>query len=196
MNEHVRMNAPAPSLPRPSQLRSRLVLLLVAAMFLGSFFVAAALRFSGWSPQHTRNFGELLQPPLPLNGIVLHRIDGTPYPWAPERNRWRLLALPAPGCTVACTSTLDLLHRAWLSMGQKADRLDVLWVGPLPAGAPSFHSLVVIAPDARLATLLPEASRVDALPVYLVDSSGYVALHYRPGFDPNGLRKDLGKLLK
>ena len=196
MNEHVRMNAPTSSLPRPSQLRSRLVLLLVAAMFLGSFFVAAALRFSGWSPQHTRNFGELLQPPRPLGDIALHRIDGAPYPWAPERNRWRLLALPAPGCTVACTSTLDLLHRAWLSLGQKADRLDVLWVGSLPAGATRFPSLVVIAPDARLAAMLPEASRADALPVDLVDPSGYVALHYRPGFDPNGLRKDLGKLLK
>ena len=196
MNDPVRMNAAAPSPLPPSQLRSRLVLLLVAAMFLGSFLVAAALRFSGWSPQHTRNFGELLQPPRPLGGIALHRIDGAPYPWAPERNRWRLLALPAPGCTTACARTLDVLHRAWLSMGQKADRLDVLWVGPLPAGAPSFRSLVVIAPDARLAAELPEASRADALPVYLVDPSGYVALHYRPGFDPSGLRKDLGKLLK
>jgi hypothetical protein len=29
-----------------------------------------------------------------------------------------------------------------------------------------------------------------------VDPSGYLVLHYRPGFDPAGLRKDLGKLIK
>ena len=191
MNESVRMHAPA-----PSQLRSRLILLLVAAMFLGSFFVAAALRFSGWSPGHTRNYGELLQPPRPLGDIALHRVDGSGYAWTPELNRWHLLAVPAPGCTTTCASTLDLLHRTWLSMGQKADRLDVMWVGDLPAGTQSFHGLVVVAPDAALAAALPEASRTDALPVYLVDPSGYVALHYRPGFDPSGLRKDIGKLLK
>ncbi len=190
------MISATPSHPAPSQLRSRLILLLVALMFLGSFFVAAALRFSGWSPQHTRNFGELLQPPRPLGRIALHQSDGTAYPWSPESNRWRLLVVPAPGCTTACANTLDLLHRAWLSMGQKADRLDVVWVGTLPANAPSFRRLVVVAPDARLAAVLPEAARADALPVYLVDPSGYLALHYRPGFDPSGLRKDLGKLLK
>lgn len=182
--------------PAPSQLRSRLILLLVAAMFLGSFFVAAVLRFSGWTPAHTRNYGELLQPPRPLGDIVLRRADGAAYPWSPELNRWRLVAMPAPGCTAACTKTLDVMHRTWLSLGQKADRLDVLWIGPLPAGAPTFRNLVRIAPDARLASVLPEAAQADALPVYLVDPSGYVALHYRPGFDPSGLRKDLGKLLK
>ena len=182
--------------PVPSRLRSRLVLLLVAAMFLGSFFVAAVLRFSGWTPAHTRNYGELLQPPRPLAGIALRRADGQAYAWSPELNRWRLVAVPAPGCTRACADTLDVMHRTWLSLGQKADRLDVLWVGPLPANAPAFRRLVVVSPDPRIAAMLPEAARADALPVYLVDPSGYVALHYRPGFDPSGLRKDLGKLLK
>ena len=182
--------------PAPSRLRSRLVLLLVAAMFLGSFFVAAALRFSGWEPPHTRNYGELLQPPQPLGAIVLHRLDGTPYPWAPESNHWRLLAAPAPGCTTACERTFDLLHRTWLSLGQKAARLEVLWVGPLPAGARAFRSLAAIAPDPRLVAALPEASRADAVPVYLIDPSGYIVLHYHPAIDPAGLRKDLGKLLK
>jgi hypothetical protein len=187
--------APAPS-PRPSQLRSRLTLLLVAVLFLGSFGVAAVLRFAGWTPPRARNFGELLQPPRPLGALALRRIDGSAYPWAPEQNQWRLLAVPAPGCRDACVRAIDTLRRTWLSQGSRANRLDVLWAGPVPAGAPRFRRLVEIAPEPALAAALPEAATPDAVPVYLVDPEGFLVLHYRPGFDPTGLRKDLGKLVK
>jgi hypothetical protein len=191
------MTSPAaPPPPRPSQLRSRLTLLLVAVLFLGSFGVAAVLRFAGWTPTGARNFGELLQPPRPLGAIALRRADGSAYPWAPEQNQWRLLAVPAPGCRAACVRTIDILRRTWLSQGSRANRLDVLWAGPVPAGAPRFRRLVEIAPDPALAAALPQAATADAVPVYLVDPEGFLVLHYRPGFDPTGLRKDLGKLVK
>ena len=67
---------------------------------------------------------------------------------------------------------------------------------PLPEHAPSFAGLHVMQPEPRLASALPEAAGPDAVPVYLVDPSGFLALHYHAGFDPNGLRKDLGKLVK
>jgi hypothetical protein len=45
-----------------SRWRGRLVLLLVAAAFLGSFGVAAVLRFSGWQPQGMRkDLGKLVK---------------------------------------------------------------------------------------------------------------------------------------
>ena len=36
----------------------------------------------------------------------------------------------------------------------------------------------------------------DALPVYLADPNGYLVLRYPAGFNPSGLRKDLGRVLK
>ena len=185
------MNAPAP----PSQWRSRLVLLLIAAAFLGSFFVAAALRFSGWQPHGHRNLGELLQPPRNLGTLELQRADGSRFAWQPERNTWRYLVAPAPGCTQACTRTLDALHRLWLSEGRKAERVEVLWFGELPAG-PRFRGLVPMRADAALAAQLPQAAQPEALPVYLVDPDGYLVLLYRPGFALGDMRKDLGKLVK
>lgn len=179
-----------------SQLRSRLTLLLIAAMFLGSFFIAAVLRFSGWTPSQGRNVGELLQPPTDLSAVQLLRADGTPYGWTPEQNVWRIAVVPAPDCREACAKTLDSLHRIWLLQGRKADRLDVLWFGPLPANAPRFRRLVPMQANAALDAALPEKASADALPVYLIDPSGFLALHYRAGFDPAGLKKDLGKLLK
>jgi cytochrome oxidase Cu insertion factor (SCO1/SenC/PrrC family) len=182
--------------PPPGQMRSRLTLLLIAALFLGSFFVAAALRFTGWQPTGHRNYGELMQPPVDLATHELLRADGTPFAWQPDANRWRLLVAPSAQCSQACGARMmDTLNRIWVGQGQKAARLEVLWFGALP-DAPRFRALVPMRADAQLAAQLPEAAQGDSVPVYLVDPSGYLVLHYRPGFDPAGLRKDLGKLIK
>jgi len=179
-----------------SQTRSRLTLLLIAAMFLSSFAVAAFLRFTGWTPGHGRNYGELLQPPRDLSGERLLRADGQPYPWAPEKNVWRIVVVPAEDCADTCTRLLDSLGRVWLMQGRNADHIDVLWFGPLPANGPRFRRLIPMQPSAALSAALPETARPDAVPVYLIDPSGFLALHYRAGFDPKGLKKDLGKLVK
>ena len=85
------MNTPAP----PSQWRSRLVLLLIVAMFFGSFGVAAFLRFTGWTPAHTRNFGQLLEPPIDVNDVSLVLSDDTHWQWKNDDRRWTaLLRLP------------------------------------------------------------------------------------------------------
>ena len=181
---------------RPSQTRSRLILVLVVAMFFSSFFVAAFLRFTGWQPSGTRNHGELLHPPIALGGLRLLRVVGSPYAWQPEQHRWRLLVVAPEGCTTACAKVLDELHRLWLLQGRKADKLDVLWFGPLPAQGPRFRRLVPMKPSTELVAALPDAGRADAVPAYLVDPGGFVALRYPAGFDPAGVKKDLGKLLK
>ena len=181
--------------PRPSQLKSRLILLLVVAMFFSSFFIAAFLRFTGWQPAASKNVGELLQPPVDLSAMTLRRADGSPYPWAPQQHRWRMLVAPPPGCTTACALVLDEVHRLWLTQGRKADSLDVLWAGELPQG-PRFRRLVQVQADPALLAALPDRGRPDAVPLYLVDPGGFVALRYPAGFDPAGVKKDLGKLIK
>jgi cytochrome oxidase Cu insertion factor (SCO1/SenC/PrrC family) len=179
-----------------SRTRSRLVLLLIAAMFLSSFGIAAFLRFTGWQPAHSKNFGELLQPPRDLSAQQLLRADGQPYPWNPEANTWRIVVAPAADCQQACVALLDTLHRVWESEGRQADRVDVLWFGALPAGAPGFRKLVPMRRNAAVDAALPEAATRDAIPVYLIDPSGFLVMHYRAGVDPADLRKDLGKLIK
>lgn len=182
--------------PRPSQTRSRLTLLLVAVMFFAPFGIAAFLRFAGWTPPQSRNYGTLLQPPIELGKLVLKSADGKDYAWAPDLNRWRIVVVPDPACAVECSKVLDQLHRIWLTQGRKADRIDVLWFGAMPAGDVQFRRLIPMQPDERLVALLPQAARADAVPVYLVDPGGFVALQYEPGFDPAGMKKDLGKLVK
>ena len=91
---------------------------------------------------------------------------------------------------------LDALQRVWVSEGRHADKLKVLWFGELPDGAPEFGGLVAMQPSPGLQALLPDVARADALPVYLADPNGYLVLRYPAGFNPSGLRKDLGRVLK
>jgi hypothetical protein len=179
-----------------SQTRSRLTLLLIAAMFLSSFGLAAFLRFTGWQPAHSKNFGELLQPPRDLSAQHLLRADGQPYDWHPENNIWRIVVVPAPDCAEACVKQIDSLRRTWESEGRLADRLDVLWFGPVPAGAPTFRRFLAMRPNAALIAALPEPARGDAIPVDLIDPSGFLVMHYHAGYTPGDLHKDLGKLIK
>lgn len=185
---------PTPS--APSQARPRLTLLLVAAFFLGSFGVAAALFFGGWKPAQTRNFGEMLDPYPRLQDLALARADGTAWTWQPANRHWHVVVAPPADCGEPCARLLDALHRVWLSEGRHADKLHVLWFGPVPAGASDFPGLVPMQAAPALAGVLPDAARADALPAYLADPNGYLVLRYAPGFDPSHLRKDLGRVLK
>lgn len=180
---------------RSSQLKSRLTLLLIVAMFFSSFGIAAFLRFTGWTPAHGKNYGQLLEPPIDLSAVTLLRADGSPYAWEPNQNRWRFIVVPAKDCASACVRVIDQLHRLWLTQGRKADQIDVLWFGEIPKDAPRFRRLVAMQPSAALA-VLPDVAHADAVPMYLADPSGFVALHYPAGFDPALVKKDLGKLIK
>lgn len=178
------------------QWRSRLTLLLIVAFFFGSFGIAAVLRFSGWEPAKHRNFGEMLDPPLDFSADVFLRADGRPFVWEPERNRWRIVVVSGRPCHEPCRQTLDTLQRVWTSQGRHSERIDVLWFGELPDASPAFKGLVPMRFDTGLAAALAPAGDAVGYPVTIIDSGGFAVLRYPAGFDPNGLRKDLAKLVK
>lgn len=181
---------------RPSQLKSRLVLLLIVAMFFSSFFIAWGLRLSGWTPEGSRNLGDLIQPPIDLSQAGFHYADGRPYAWETEKHIWRVVVVPSADCTITCAEMTDTLFRVWETQGRQADRVDVLWFGELPKGANSFRKLFPMQSSPRLQAALPQTSAANSVPVYLIDPNGFLVMQYRPGFDPSDLRKDLARLLK
>jgi cytochrome oxidase Cu insertion factor (SCO1/SenC/PrrC family) len=186
------MSANAPSATPPSRSRSRAVLLLIAAMFIAPFAIAVYLYYTGWQPSHTKNYGEMLHPPRDLRDVRFTRADGSPFAWNHEDHMWRLLVAPPADCGASCDKLADALHRIWIGLGNNADSLQVLWVGVAPK--PAFRSLIVVRADASFAARLPDAARPDAIPVYLVDPSGYLFLRYKPDFEPGKMRRDLQQL--
>ena len=182
--------------PRPSQLKSRLILLLIMAMFFSSFFIAWGLRLSGWTPSGSKNLGELIQPPKDLSQAGFLYADGKPYGLETEKHIWRVVVVPSADCTTACTAMADTLFRVWETQGRQAERVDVLWFGELPKDARTFRKLFPMQASPKLLAALTQASSADAVPVYLIDPNGFLVMQYRAGFNPSDLRKDLARLLK
>lgn len=192
------MNAPIPaSAAPPSRTRSRLILLLIVAMFFSSFGIAALLRFVGWTPASTRNYGELLHPPLDLTAAALVEEADAPLVLVnPDRHWTALVRVPAE-CDLACWQSVANLPRVRAALGRHAPELRLrLLDRAIPAERrEGVAPLQTVAVRSGLpASMDPAAAQAPDL--WLVDPHGYAVLYYAPGFDPSGLRKDLARLLK
>lgn len=186
------METPTPLSP-PGRGRGRL--LLVAALFAAPILVALLLRAVGWHPSGLRNSGTLVDPPVALADVPPRTPAGQRLDWSAGERGFNLLVLAPTPCGAECAALYDLLHRVWLAQGRHADRVRVLWSGAMPEGAPGYPALQPVQLPAALVQRLPERP-AGAPAVDVVDGRGFLALHYAAGFDPSGLRKDLGRLLK
>ena len=185
----------------PDRNRNRWLLIAIFVMFFGSMLVAGALRFSGWRPAGSKNFGEMLDPPGDLRAVAARRLDGSVYAWNPIARRWRIALAPPETCDEACVKLARDIDTVWRLTGREADRVDVLWVCAtatcaVPAAASRLSTLQRLQGAAPLRGSLPRVDDPRGTPVYVIDPNGFVILRYAPGFDPGGLRADLAKLLK
>lgn len=163
-------------------------LLLIAALFLLPFFAAVIMRFGGWQPSSTRNIGELLQPPLPMEQVIATSADGERWIWENTDRHWTLLLQRPANCDAVCKEVAELMPTIRVALGRHADKLKSFQLddsGPLQ---PMMLSGALPAPLANMPTTLPQ--------VWLVDPHGYLVMRYREGFDPSGLRRDLSRLIK
>jgi hypothetical protein len=179
--------------------RNRWMLVGIASLFFGAMIIAGALRFSGWRPEGLKAKGELLQPATDLRNLVPQLASGGDYRWNAAPRTWRIVAM-THDCdgvqAAACTQLLNQLDKVWQLAGKDADRVHVLWAGPLPAQGPRPATLRNIVASDALLDGLPRARDPKGMPVYLLDPNGFVVLRYAPGFDPADLRTDLSRLLK
>jgi cytochrome oxidase Cu insertion factor (SCO1/SenC/PrrC family) len=170
-----------------------MLLLLIAGMFAAPLVIDLCLYYTGWQPARTTNHGELIQPVRDLRAVRFTRADGARFEWHHEDKIWRVLVAPPADCGAPCDQLADKLRRIWIGLGNNANSVQVLWVGVAPSKG--FRTLIPVSADSAFAARLPDTARVDAIPVYVVDPTGYVILRYAPGFNPGDLRSDLAQLL-
>lgn len=182
--------------PRPSAAVSRIKLVLVAAVFLLPLMIAAGLSLSGWQPD-TRSHGEPILPQRSFAGIDIRLADGVRYAWKDKQPRMTLVALPGSDCMDNCLRLLGLMRNARIALNQHADRLRLLYVGEPPHGARADTVMKAwqVGTDVghALDTFRPRGP--DSVAAVLVESNGTALTRYRAGFDPNGLSKDLQKVI-
>lgn len=189
---------PTPSAqPDPAQVRrGRVILVLIFLLFFGTIFGAGILRFSGWQPQGTKVHGEMLKPAVDARAVVPKLADGGSFEWKPAERMWRIVVAPPAACTTACARLAKDLDVVWQLFGNKADHVEILWIGALPAGAPDTASRRLLQASPELMAVLPRVQDPAGIPVYVIDPNGFVILRYAPGTDPGFIRTDVSKLLK
>ena len=190
----------SPNAPdNPALRRNRGMLVALFVLFFGGMLVAGLLRFSGWRPEGSKNKGEMLQPYADLRDHSPALAAGGAYRWTDSPRTWRIVTAPK-ACdgarAAACGQLLEGLDTVWRLMGKEADRVHVLWIGAVPAGASPPEELRQLRMDPRLQAALANPPGTDGDAAWLVDPNGFVVLRYAPGFDPGDLRTDLARLLK
>ncbi|MDQ2972371.1 MAG: hypothetical protein M3R20_05245 [Pseudomonadota bacterium] len=177
--------------------RQRLQLLLVASIFALPILVAMALTLAGWMPG-TKSYGVPILPQRSVAKIPLTFANGAPFAWRDRGFHWTLIALPGAVCREHCLRALDMIHRVRITLNQSADKLRLVYLGT-PSNDAQARSIMqpwrvaqTVAHD--LDDLRP--ARRDALAAVLVMPDGVALTLYPDGFDANGLKKDLHKVIK
>jgi hypothetical protein len=181
--------------------KNQMTLLLIVAMFVLPILVAFYLnsQWSDWAPETTRNHGQLVQPVLPLPETRFEIIKGDLGDLR-RSGKWILLHV-AQHCDEVCQKVLTQVRQVHLAAGFHSGQIvEALVISEQPdqrhrAWLQTEDPLLnVLKDDGALAAVLGE--RLEPAALYVIDPLGNVMLSYPSGFDPIGLKKDLGRLLR
>jgi len=161
--------------------------------------VAAWLAYFVWPPASRSNYGELI-PPRALSDPELEASDGRSARLSALRGKWVLVQIDRADCDAACRRKLLYMRQLRLMQGKDSERIERVWLvldeGPLDrALLRQFEGTRVLR--AGRSALLGEFSPADALRdhIFLVDPAGNLMLRYPRDPDPNGMKRDLSRLL-
>lgn len=177
--------------------RHRLQAILIAAMFVIPLLLILGLALSGWVPKGS-SYGVRVEPERDLGRVPVKLADGKPFAFVDQPGVWTLVALPGPDCALRCLRQLDLVHRVQIALGRESDRLRLLYLGAPPEGgaAAGFGRVWTLATttSGALDDLRPRGS--DTVTAVLVTPAGTALTRYPDGFNVEGLRQDLRKVLR
>jgi SCO1/SenC len=195
--------------PEPSVWRPRVMLILLAAVFLApvvtSWWLHAGLK---WRPADTINHGVLIVPPRRLDTTYrLLTPGGTPLRPDYLRGKWSLVTVGGSSCDTVCAGNFYKMRQVYLAQGENMRRVQRLFVFVSTQAAPP--DAVQEYPEMDVALLSPSAQATFLAPflidgveplkagrVYLIDPLGNLMMYYAPDAAPTGMRKDLARLLK
>ncbi len=190
------------------RLSPRAALVLIAAMFLLPLLLAWFM-YSGtisYQPAATRNLGQLVDPPLPLDWQDA-AVFGTPGigsadPFQGPGEHWSILFPVPEDCGEPCQAEAVALRQVHRALGRHQDRVRIVLLIPGHADPATVSGLrdtysgfqLVSDPSGSLGAVLKQTNRAPGT-VYLVDPLGNIMMSYEAGSDPNNLKQDLKKLL-
>jgi len=190
--------------------RGRLKMLLLAGLFLAPVVGAYLLYGSGWRPDHTGNYGELIQPARPIADVTVQTLAGEQFGTHDLRGKWTLIYFGPAECLKPCTANLYKMHQIHMAQGKEAKRIRRVFVVTDPRSLDLLRNTIKDYPGTEVihgssATIeslarqfvVPAGSPLENLHrIYLIDPLGNFMMSYPADADPTGIRKDVTRLLK
>ncbi len=193
-------------------------LLIIIAFFLLPLLLAWFM-YTGvieFKPESTRNFGTLVEPPIPVSwtGLTLENRsrnqggDEEGYSVAATlKGHWVILFPIQPPCETNCISHVTLLRQVHRAAGRNQSRVRIALVVQGWMSGETLANLSTVYPqftlisdpdgllDKTLASADDAVDNRDDSTTYLVDPLGNLMMLYSTESDPNELSKDLKLLL-
>ncbi len=171
--------------------RSKLTAWLVVLVFAVPLALAIWLyRSSDHWDLATSNHGELILPPMTLP--LLEAADHDEV----TDEKWLIFFINSGECGDICRENIHYMRQSWLSVGKERDRVKRLVINTTEVSPALQEWLEAEYPGTQIEMLAVPSDEFILEEIYVADPIGNVILHYPPGTDPNGLYKDLKKLLK
>lgn len=192
-------------------LRGRLILVILAVLFMLPVIAAYGLYFGGWQPVRTTNHGELLMPVLPIGDIELRTLQGDSLLFSDLRRRWALIYVEDAGdCQQACRHNLYVMRQIHVAQGKYQKRVQRVLITAQADDPSVLTHLAAAYPDMLIAmgsktgvsALIKQfrgdkqQSPDDRSGIYIVDPIGNLVMRFKAQSDPAGMRKDLERLLR
>jgi hypothetical protein len=189
------MNTASNISPPPSKTRSRVVLLLLALCFMAPILTALLLQspLLRYQAEPTRNFGELLQPVVPISvaALVTTQIAAD----AKVEAQWTLLFI-APAQCGNCAAQLDLLAHIRQATGRELDRVKLEVISAQNLNLPAQAGFTVRTGTPAQLQNLTQQLGLNQGGLVIVDPLRNAMMRYPSDFDGSKVRKDLARLLK
>jgi cytochrome oxidase Cu insertion factor (SCO1/SenC/PrrC family) len=182
----------------------------LATLFFLPVVAAYLFYLFGWKPAGTVNYGELVDPPRAVENLNVHMLDGHRVRFFDLLGKWSLIYFGSAECLTACEKDLYKMRQVHLAQAKNQGRVQRVFVVTDPRALAMLKFTLKEYPGMQIITgpreavlklvkgfSLPVGSPLDGLDrVYLVDPIGNFMLSYPADADPNGIRKDLVRLLK
>lgn len=176
--------------------KGRRMLLGLLLFFTLPIALVLLLHLTGYRPGGS-SYGTLVSPPQPLALTGLRNLQGQPFTLAGWRDKWSLLYVADGDCAATCQQQVQLLRQVHATLGKDIERARRVLLLPATADRTGLATLQQRYPD--LVVLLADAPpQLPGQPhgVFLADPLGNLMMRYPAGYDPQGLRKDLQRLLR
>jgi cytochrome oxidase Cu insertion factor (SCO1/SenC/PrrC family) len=180
----------------------RKILLILGVIFVLPFTVAATLHLLNLKPTG-HSYGNLVQPPKPLNFTKLQDAQGReikPEQWL---KKWSVVTLDSTDCAESCQADMHLLKQINTSLNKDAHRLQRVIIMPTEQNVDKisqlqnkYPDLVILAGTNAEVVKLSNQFNVAGGHFYLIDPLGNLMMSYPKNAEPKGMRSDLIRLLK